>query len=73
MSWFLGFIAISSVWFYHFARGGMLPLLLPLLAGVLVANYHWGTAVAIGALGVSFFVREKTGTPDERHIKHPES
>lgn len=44
----------------------LLPLSLPLMAGVLVASFDWAVAVVFGALGVSMFIREMVGTPAER-------
>lgn len=44
----------------------LLPLTLPLLAGILIVSFHWATATVLGALGVTLFVREMIGTPEER-------
>lgn len=38
--------------------GEMLPLTLPVLAGVFIASAHWAPAVALGALGVTWLVKE---------------
>ena len=47
----------------------LLPLILPLLAGTLVASFHWSIVQALGMLGVSLFVRDIMGTPGERRGK----
>lgn len=44
----------------------VLPLTLPLLAGVLIVNFHWGAAVVLGMIVVVHVVREIIGTPTER-------
>lgn len=44
----------------------LLPLTLPLLAGLLITSFHWAVALVLGLIAISLFVREMVGTPAER-------
>jgi len=67
-----GLIAFLSAALLLFrAAGGasmdaLMPLILPLLAGMLMMHYHWSIAVILGALGITLLIRQMTGTPEQR-------
>lgn len=67
-----GLIAlISSVLLMLRAASGtnlqeVMPLTIPLLAGVLIASYHWAIAVILGTICLTLIIREMVGTPAER-------
>lgn len=44
----------------------VMPLTIPLLAGVLIASYHWAIAVILGTICLTLIIREMVGTPAER-------
>jgi hypothetical protein len=45
---------------------GVMPLTIPLLAGILIASYHWSIAVVLGTICLALIIREMVGTPAER-------
>lgn len=47
----------------------LLPLTIPLLAGGFIAEFHWSIAVVLGALGITWMIREIVGTAAERRQK----
>lgn len=67
-----GLIAlISSVLLMLRAASGtnlqeVMPLTIPLLAGVLIASYHWAIAVILGTICLALIIRDMVGTPAER-------
>jgi hypothetical protein len=44
----------------------LLPLTLPLLAGVLIVSFHWTVAVTLGVLGLALLVRDMVDNRDLR-------
>ena len=44
----------------------LLPLTIPLLAGALIREFHWGLGVTLGCIVIAIILREIFGTPGER-------
>lgn len=49
----------------------LVPLTLPLLAGVLIVSFHWIAALMLGVVAVACVVRDVLGSPAERRGAEP--